>query len=61
MKNLDYQVDYPVDYPIVDADVLIIGGGSAGIMAAIRAKEMNAEETKILSANGSKNFPSGVT
>lgn len=26
------------DYPVLDTDVLIIGGGSAGVMAAIRAK-----------------------
>jgi succinate dehydrogenase/fumarate reductase flavoprotein subunit len=28
------------DYPVITADVLIIGGGSAGAMAAIRAKEV---------------------
>jgi len=27
----------------------------------IKANEINAEETKILSASGSRNFPSGVT
>ena len=30
-----------IDYPVVNCDVLIIGGGSAGAMAAIRAKEMD--------------------
>ena len=29
------------DYPVIDCDVLIIGGGSAGAMAAVRAKEMD--------------------
>ena len=31
------------DYPVINCDVLVIGGGSAGAMAAIRAKEMNPE------------------
>ena len=44
MKNLDY--------PIVDADVLIIGGGSAGIMAAIRAKEMNPDQKVLIFEKG---------
>ena len=41
-----------LDYPIVDADVLIIGGGSAGIMAAIRAKEVNPEQKVVIFEKG---------
>ena len=33
------------ELPVIEADILIIGGGSAGIMAAIRAKKMNPEQT----------------
>lgn len=40
------------DYPIVDADVLIIGGGSAGIMAAIRAKEVNPDQKVMIFEKG---------
>ncbi|MEW6262186.1 MAG: FAD-dependent oxidoreductase [Thermodesulfobacteriota bacterium] len=29
------------DYPVIDADILIVGGGSAGVMSAVRAKEVN--------------------
>ncbi len=28
------------DYPVIEADVVIVGGGSAGAMAGIRAKKM---------------------
>ncbi|MBW2370600.1 MAG: FAD-binding protein [Deltaproteobacteria bacterium] len=37
-----------VDRPIIDADVLIIGGGSAGAMAAIRAKEINPDQKVVV-------------
>ncbi|MEW5723989.1 MAG: FAD-binding protein, partial [Thermodesulfobacteriota bacterium] len=30
------------DYPIIDADILIIGGGSAGVMSASRAREVDS-------------------
>ena len=40
------------DYPVIDADVLIIGGGSAGAMAAIRAKEMNPAQTVLVLEKG---------
>lgn len=40
------------DYPIVDADLLIIGGGSAGVMAAIRAKEMNPDQKVMIFEKG---------
>ncbi len=40
------------DYPVVDCDVLIIGGGSAGAMAAIRAKETDPDQTVIVLEKG---------
>ena len=40
------------DYPIVEADVLIIGGGSAGSMAAIRAKEVNPGQKVVVFEKG---------
>lgn len=40
------------DYPVVEADVLIIGGGSAGSMAAIRAKEMNTDQKVVIFEKG---------
>ena len=41
-----------VDYPILDCDVLIIGGGSAGAMAAIRAKEMDPNQKVVVFEKG---------
>lgn len=40
------------DYPVVEADVLIIGGGSAGSMAAIRAKEVNPDQKVVVFEKG---------
>jgi succinate dehydrogenase/fumarate reductase flavoprotein subunit len=40
------------DYPIIDCDVLIIGGGSAGAMAAIRAKEVNPGQNVVVFEKG---------
>jgi len=40
------------DYPIISCDVLIIGGGSAGAMAAIRAKEMNPNQEVVVFEKG---------
>lgn len=40
------------DYPIISCDVLIIGGGSAGAMAAIRAKEMNPNQKVVVFEKG---------
>ncbi len=40
------------DYPVIEADVLIIGGGSAGAMAAIRAKEVAPEQRVIIFEKG---------
>jgi succinate dehydrogenase/fumarate reductase flavoprotein subunit len=40
------------DYPVIDADVLIIGGGSAGAMAAIRAKEADPRQKVVVFEKG---------
>ena len=41
-----------LDYPIIEADILIIGGGSAGAMAAIRAKEMDSKQRVVVFEKG---------
>jgi len=40
------------DYPVIETDILIIGGGSAGIMAAIRAKDINPEQSVVIFEKG---------
>jgi succinate dehydrogenase/fumarate reductase flavoprotein subunit len=40
------------DFPEISCDVLIIGGGSAGAMAAIRAKEMNPSQEVVVFEKG---------
>lgn len=40
------------DYPVFDTDILIIGGGSAGTMAAIRAKEVNPSQKVMIFEKG---------
>lgn len=40
------------DYPVIEADVLIIGGGSAGAMAAIRAKEVDPDAEVVVFEKG---------
>ena len=40
------------DYPVIECDVLVIGGGSAGAMAAIRAKEMNPNQEVVVFEKG---------
>jgi succinate dehydrogenase/fumarate reductase flavoprotein subunit len=40
------------DYPVLDCDVLVIGGGSAGAMAAIRAKEVDPNQRVVIFEKG---------
>jgi succinate dehydrogenase/fumarate reductase flavoprotein subunit len=40
------------DYPVIEADVLVVGGGSAGVMAGIRAKEVNPDQEVIVLEKG---------
>jgi len=40
------------EWPVIDCDILIIGGGSAGAMAAIRAKELNPSQRVIVLEKG---------
>ncbi|MBC2715563.1 MAG: FAD-binding protein [Desulfobacteraceae bacterium] len=44
------------DYPIINADVLILGGGSAGVMAAIRAKELNPNQKVVVFEKGDMKY-----
>ncbi len=40
------------DYPVLDCDVLILGGGSAGAMAAIRSKELDPHQRVVVFEKG---------
>ena len=40
------------DYPVIECDVLVIGGGSAGAMAAIRAQEMDPGQRVVIFEKG---------
>jgi len=40
------------DYPVIECDVLVIGGGSAGAMAAIRAQEMDSGQRVVVFEKG---------
>ena len=40
------------DYPVIECDVLVIGGGSAGAMAAIRAQEMDSGQWVVVFEKG---------
>jgi len=42
------------DYPVIQCDVLIAGGGSAGVMAGIRAKEVDSEQRVIVLEKGKR-------
>ena len=43
-------------YPQITCDVLIIGGGSAGAMAAIRAKELNSRQEVVVLEKGDAKY-----
>lgn len=44
------------DLPVIQADVLIVGGGSAGSMASIRAKEANPDQEVIVLEKGDAKY-----
>ena len=44
------------DLPVMQADILIIGGGSAGAMAAIRAKELNPRQAVVVLEKGDAKY-----
>jgi succinate dehydrogenase/fumarate reductase flavoprotein subunit len=44
------------DFPVIPADILIIGGGSAGAMAAIRAKEINPQQQVVVLEKGDAKY-----
>jgi succinate dehydrogenase/fumarate reductase flavoprotein subunit len=48
------------DYPVVHADILIIGGGSAGVMAAIRAKEANPHQEVVVFEKGEIKYSGSI-
>ena len=45
-----------IDYPIFDCDVLVVGGGSAGVMAGIRAKEVRPDQEVIVLEKGDAKY-----
>jgi succinate dehydrogenase/fumarate reductase flavoprotein subunit len=44
------------DYPVMECDVLVVGGGSAGAMAGIRAKEVRPEQEVIVLEKGDTKY-----
>ena len=44
------------DYPVINADVVVVGGGSAGVMAGIRAKEVAPEQEVIVLEKGDAKY-----
>jgi len=44
------------DYPVIDADLLIVGGGSAGAMAAVRAKEVDPNQKVVVFEKGDMKY-----
>ncbi|MCF8031946.1 MAG: FAD-binding protein [Desulfarculaceae bacterium] len=44
------------DYPIINADVVVVGGGSAGVMAGIRAKEVAPDQEVIVLEKGDAKY-----
>ncbi len=45
------------DYPVINADVVVVGGGSAGVMAGIRAKEVAPDQEVIVLKRVRPNTP----
>jgi succinate dehydrogenase/fumarate reductase flavoprotein subunit len=45
-----------LDFPVMQADILIVGGGSAGAMAAIRAKELNPRQEVVVLEKGDAKY-----
>ncbi len=44
------------DYPVINADVVVVGGGSAGVMAGIRAKEVAPDQEVIVLEKGEAKY-----
>ncbi len=44
------------DFPVIKADILIVGGGSAGAMAAIRAKEIHPHQEVVVLEKGDAKY-----
>jgi len=44
------------DYPVINADVVVVGGGSAGVMAGIRAKEVAPDQEVIVLEKGDAKY-----
>jgi succinate dehydrogenase/fumarate reductase flavoprotein subunit len=44
------------DYPVLECDVLVVGGGSAGVMAGIRAKEADPDQAVIVLEKGDAKY-----
>lgn len=47
-------------YPVVQADVLIIGGGSAGAMAAIRARQLRPDQRVVVFEKGEMKYSGSI-
>jgi succinate dehydrogenase/fumarate reductase flavoprotein subunit len=48
------------DYPVIEADILVIGGGSAGSMAAIRAKELDPARKVVIFEKGDLKYSGSI-
>lgn len=44
------------DYPVINADVVVVGGGSAGVMAGIRAKEVAPDQEVVVLEKGDAKY-----